>query len=48
VDEFEEDWNYHDGDFPLDLMHEPESITDIAQVDTTFQQGSKDLLFSVP
>jgi hypothetical protein len=29
------------------LMDEPETITDIAQVDTTFQQHSQDSLSSV-
>jgi hypothetical protein len=43
----EEEWQYHDGDFPLDLMDEPETITDIAQVDTTFQRESQDFLFCV-
>ena len=47
VDEVEEEWQYHDGDFPLDLMDEPETITDTAQVDTTFQRESQEFLFSV-
>jgi hypothetical protein len=42
LDEVEEEWQYHDGDFPLDLMDEPESTTDIAQVDTTFLRQSQD------
>jgi hypothetical protein len=42
VDELEEEWQYHDGDFPLDLMDEPENITDITQVDTTFQRESQE------
>jgi hypothetical protein len=47
LDEVEEEWQYHDGDFPLDLMDEPESTTDIAQVDTTFLRQSQDTSLSV-
>jgi hypothetical protein len=41
VDELEEDWNYHDGDFPLNLMDEPENITDIGRLTPPFSKDPR-------